>query len=44
VAARDLDGAARKGLSAAVAVGVAWFLRKRETEPEDVTIGSAAAH
>ena len=27
------------GISAAIAVGVAWFLRKREFEPEDVTIG-----
>jgi hypothetical protein len=27
------------GLSAAAAAGIAWFLRKRETEPEDVTIG-----
>jgi len=26
-------------LSGAVAAGVAWFLRKRESEPEDVTIG-----
>jgi Protein of unknown function (DUF4239) len=26
-------------LSAAVAGGVAWFLRKREREPEDVTLG-----
>jgi len=27
------------GISAAVAAGIAWFLRKREFEPEDVTIG-----
>ena len=27
------------GISAAIAVGIAWFLRKREFEPEDVTIG-----
>ena len=27
------------GISAAVAVGIAWFLRKREFEPEDVTLG-----
>ncbi|MGH3263681.1 MAG: DUF4239 domain-containing protein [Trebonia sp.] len=26
-------------LSAAVAGGIAWFVRKRESEPEDVTIG-----
>jgi hypothetical protein len=26
-------------ISAAVAAGLAWFLRKREFEPEDVTIG-----
>ncbi len=26
-------------LSAAVAAGIAWFVRKREYEPEDVTIG-----
>lgn len=27
------------GISAAVAAGIAWFLRKREFEPEDITIG-----
>ncbi len=27
------------GISAVVAAGIAWFLRKREFEPEDVTIG-----
>jgi hypothetical protein len=26
-------------IAAAIAAGIAWFLRKRETEPEDVTLG-----
>jgi hypothetical protein len=36
---RDLDCPAGGAVSAAVAAAIAWVVRKRESEPEDVTIG-----